>query len=214
MRGDLGFHLHGLEHHHGIPRSNLGSGLHEPLHHRAGHAGAELTGIPRGGGSTAVGRPLRRGNRNPGGHSPAGPRPAIQQVRGKADGEAPAVDVDGNGAPLTIRNGRAELRIRRDRIGEVRLDPPGVDAEGGFGGEVRSLDDRAVERQDGGNARDLHFCEGTAGTAERLLAVGAGDDQLGQQGIELWRHDGAGTDSGVEPDARTGGTAEAGDRPG
>ena len=47
-----------------------------------------------------------------------------------------------------------------------------------------------------------HFGEGAAGAAQRMLAVRAGDDQLGEQGVELRRHEGAGADAGVQPDAR------------
>jgi hypothetical protein len=57
----------------------------------------------------------------------------------------------------------------------------------------------------------LHFRQGPAGPAQRLLPVGAGDDQLGQQGIELRRHNGTGAHPRIQPDPRTGGAAEGGD---
>ncbi len=211
MGGHLGLHFHRLKDDDGVSRRNFGARLHEPLHHSPGHVCAQLAGIAGTRRGTAVVLPVKGNAR---GDSPAGTGPAVQQRGGQADGETPAVDVNGNGAPLTVRNGRAEFRIRRDGLREVRLDPAGVDAERGLGGEVRRLDHRPVERQDCGHAGDLHFGEGAAGPAERLLPVGAGDDQLGQQGIELRRHNGAGADPGVQADTGSGRAAERGNGPG
>ena len=99
--------------------------------------------------------------------------------------------------------GRVELAVpRRDVVDELGLDPAGEDAEPAvLRGEGGVAHDLAVERQHGGQARDLELVEGAARALERLGAVAAGDDDLGEQRVEGAAHAVAGGDAGVEPDA-------------
>ena len=70
--------------------------------------------------------------------------------------------------------------------------------------ERRVGHDGAVERDRGGHALDDELVERAARALERLLAGGAGDDQLGEQRVEVAADHVAGHDTGVEADARTG----------
>ena len=53
-----------------------------------------------------------------------------------------------------------------------------------------------------GHALDDHLVERAAGALQRLLAGRAGDDQLGQQRVEVAADDAAGLDAGVDAHAR------------
>ena len=74
-------------------------------------------------------------------------------------------------------------------VAELGLDPPGVHGErAGLAVQLRGEggvgDDGAVERQGGGEPVDLEFGQGAGGALQRLLAGGAGDDELGQQRVQ------------------------------
>ena len=99
-------------------------------------------------------------------------------------------------------------------LGELGFDPAGVHAEPVGCGEGRRLDDRAVEGQHGRETLDLDLGEGPARTAECLLAIGAGDDELGEERVELPGHETAGAQPGVDPDAGPGRRSEGGHRAG
>ena len=77
-----------------------------------------------------------------------------------------------------------------DLVVELGLDPLGVDGELALAGRRggadvgRVGDDGAVERDDGGHAVDDELVEGAARALERLGAVAAGDDELGDEGVE------------------------------
>ncbi|KPC71423.1 hypothetical protein ADL26_15465, partial [Thermoactinomyces vulgaris] len=78
-------------------------------------------------------------------------------------------------------------------------------------GERRVLDYGLVERQHGGEAFDLHLRERPAGAAQGLFAGRGGDDDLGEQGVEVPVDDGALFDAGVDADAGAGREAQLGD---
>ena len=77
-----------------------------------------------------------------------------------------------------------------------------------------SDDDRAVEREDRGQALDVELGQRAAGPLQRLLAGGAGDDQLGQHRVELAADHRTGLDAGVDAHAGAGRRLELGDRAG
>ncbi len=81
----------------------------------------------------------------------------------------------------------------------------------GLAGEGRLLDHGPMERQHRGHALDLELGQRPAGTLERLGPGGAGDDELGHQGVEGARHGLALLIAGVDPDAGAGGGVPAGD---
>ena len=71
-----------------------------------------------------------------------------------------------------------------------------------------------MERDDGRQALDVEFVQRPAGACQRLLAVGAVHDQLGQHRVELAADHRAGFDAGVQPDTGPSGDVIAGDRTG
>ncbi len=92
------------------------------------------------------------------------------------------------------------------------LDPLGVDVELlAVADERRVLDDVAVERDDGGQTVDLELGERACRALQRLLAVLAGDDQLGEHRVELAADDVALDDTGVDAHAGAGRLAVDGD---
>ena len=86
------------------------------------------------------------------------------------------------------------------------LKPFAVADEGGIGHHG------AVERDDRGQALDVELGQRAARPVQRLVAGGAGDDQLGQHRVELAADDRAGLDAGVQAHARAGRRVELGDR--
>ena len=72
-------------------------------------------------------------------------------------------------------------------------------------------DDRTVERDDSGQALDDEFVQRAPRAGQRLLAGGAGDDQLGQHRVELAADHRAGLHAGVQPHAGAGRDVVAGD---
>ena len=78
-------------------------------------------------------------------------------------------------------------------------------------GEGRVADDRAVERERGGHALDDDLVQRAPGPLQRLVTGRAGDDELGQQRVEVAADDVAGVDAGVDPYARAGGQPQRGD---
>ena len=101
-------------------------------------------------------------------------------------------------------------------VAELGLDPPGVHGERPrvavqFGGEGGVGDDGPVERQGGGQPVDLELGQGPGGALQRLLAGGAGDDELAEQRVPGGADHRAGLDAGVQPDAGPGGRLPGGD---
>ena len=82
------------------------------------------------------------------------------------------------------------------------------------GGERGLGQDRAQKRQGGADAGDIELGQRPAGPLDGLDAIASGDDQLGQQRIELTADHAARLDAGVQPDPRPAGRAEPGDRAG
>ena len=74
-----------------------------------------------------------------------------------------------------------------------------------------SRHDRAVERDDGGQALDVELGQRAPRPLQRLLAGGAGDDQLGQHRVELPADHRTGLHAGVQPHAGAGRRLELGD---
>ena len=94
-------------------------------------------------------------------------------------------------------------------VDEGRLDPAGVDLEGAVGrGEVGVGHHREVERDDGGDALHHHFLKCPPGPLQGLGAGGAGDDQLGEHGVEVAADDVALLHAGVDADAGAGGVLQ------
>ena len=95
--------------------------------------------------------------------------------------------------------------VRRDLVVEVGLDPGRVDVEPDAVADVRRVgDDRAVERDHRRHAVDDELVERAPGALERLGAVAAGDDQLGDQGVERAGDGLAGLVAAVDAHARAG----------
>ena len=67
---------------------------------------------------------------------------------------------------------------------ERRLEPSRGDVEAADAAEVRIVDDVLVDGHRGGNALHRELGQRAARTGQRLLAIGAGDDDLGDHGIE------------------------------
>ena len=90
-----------------------------------------------------------------------------------------------------------------DRVVELGLDPAGVDAERARRGrEGRVVEHHAVEGHDGRHAVDDQLGQRAPGPLQGLLAVDAGDDDLGDQRVEAARHGHARAVALVDPDAR------------
>ena len=68
-----------------------------------------------------------------------------------------------------------------------------------------------MEGDGGGHALDLELGQGAGGALQGLLAGGAGDDQLGQQGVPGRADDAAGLHARVQADAGAGRRGERGD---
>ena len=113
------------------------------------------------------------------------------QAAGQHDLETLAADLDGDALALLGLVGLGAVAgVGLDLVVEVGLDPGRVDVEralaAGVGGaDVRRVvDDRAVERDDGRHAVDDELGQRAAAALERLGAVAAGDDELGDQRVE------------------------------
>ena len=95
------------------------------------------------------------------------------------------------------------------------LDPAGVHREAVVVADERRVGHHgAVERDDGGQALDVELVQRAAGPLQRLLAGGAGDDQLGQHRVELAADHRAGLHAGVQPHTGAGRRLELGHRAG
>ena len=70
--------------------------------------------------------------------------------------------------------------------------------------------------QVGAHGHTFHnrFVQGAAGAADGLVAAGAGDDDLGEHGVEHGGDDVSLDDAGLDAHARSGRPAQAGDGPG
>ncbi len=158
--------------------------LHGDLHDSALHRGRHgVTGRGRTcGAATGAGLGLAA-------DGPAGVRAAEGQVAGQGDLDATSVHLDDDLLALdglVVVGRRTGGRPRLDRVVPLLLDPLGVDVEALAVADIRRVgDDVLVERQDRGHALDLVLGQGAGRAGERLVAVLAPHDQLGEHGVEL-----------------------------
>src|SRR5699024_5707415 len=204
VRRDRGLHLHGLEDGDLVTGLDLLALLDGHLDggalHRRGH------GVARGG---------RTGGAAPGtGLGLAADRAAVVgsaegEIARQGDLDAAAVHLDDDLLALdglVVVGGGAGRRPRLDRVLPVGLDPLGVDVEAlVVTDEGRVGDDVLVERDDRRHALHHVLVESACRTGERLVAVLAPRDELGQHRVELTADGVALLDAGVQPDARAGG---------
>src|SRR5690606_28730497 len=208
VRRDRVFHLHRLEHDHQLAGLDLLAVLHRQLDdrplHRCGHRVAGDRGLLPA--ATLARFGLLRGRRAARGRQPGGQRHL----------ETATADLDDDVLPLVgfLVAGLAVARERLDGVVPLGFDPPGVHGEAVLGGERRVAHDQPVERQHGGHAVHLHLVQRPAAALQRVLPVRSGDDQLGQQRVELAADDGALLDAGVHPYAGAARQSQLGDRAG
>ncbi|GAB3648644.1 hypothetical protein GCM10028833_14950 [Glycomyces tarimensis] len=204
MRRDRLLHLHRLQHHDRVSLDDAVAVRDGDLDDGALHRRGEAVATD---GRAGVGLLLRSPLARFGGGARA------QQSRRDAHLEALAADLDDEAGALLGDLADARGGVERfERVVPLGLDPAGVDGE--VLGEGRVVEHGAVERQDRRHALDLHLGEGAPRALEGLGAGGAGDDDLGEQRVEVPVDDGALLDAGVDAHARAGGQLQFGDRAG
>ena len=167
MRDERLLHLHGLE---DDDEVTLGDG-------RAVRDGDLDDGPLHGGRQRRAARGglrARAAANGPARCRPDAPHPQRER-RGQHDLEPLAADLDDDplevGRVVRLLDRRRCPAERRERVGELRLDPAGVDREGrrGVGGRERLvLEHRAVERDDRRDADDVQLGQRPPGAGDRL----------------------------------------------
>ena len=199
-------HLHRLEHHDQVA---LGDGVavgHRDLDDGALHRARSARRPPAAAPacwrrrSAGAGRPRRRGRRPYRGRS----RP------GRRDLEPLAADLDHDG----LARGRLPrpARPRRRTAGRSLSNSVSIQRVCTVNGSAVKAGSRTTARWNGSAVAmpvDDHLVQRPAGPLQRLGAGLAGDDQLGQQRVELAADHRAGLDAGVDPHARAGRLAVA-----
>ena len=210
MRGDRVLHLHGLEHGNEVAGLDLlalldghldDGSLHGRRHGIAGSSGTGSATAGAGLGLAADGAAVVRATEG--------------EVAGQRDLDATAVHLDDDllaldGLVVVSRGTGGGPGL--DRVVPLLLDPLGVDVEAVVVADERRVgDDVRVERDDRGHALDLVLGQGAGGAGERLVAVLAPHDQLGEHGVELATDGVALLDAGVHADAGAVGLLVGGD---
>ncbi|OMI33961.1 choline dehydrogenase [Streptomyces sparsogenes DSM 40356] len=202
------FHLHRFQDHYEVAFGDLVAFGDGDLDDGALHGGGQ--GVARGGGAGLPGR-LALGLLRPRTAGRGGCRDA--QGGGEGDFQALAADLDDH---HLARGGLLGLvpasggGVGGDGVGELGLDPAGVDRER-LAGEGGVGDHGPVEGDRGRHALDLELRQRPRRALEGLGAGGAGDDELGQQGVPRRADHAAGLHAGVQAHPRAGGGCEGGD---
>ena len=130
--------------------------------------------------------------------APRGAAATGGQAGGQGHLEPASADLDDDGLPgRRLLAARPARRRRAATWLSHSVSIHRVCTVNGSRGERLVADDGAVERDDRGHALDDQLVQGAAGALQRLLAGGAGDDQLGQHRVERAGDLAAGLDAGV-----------------
>ena len=196
MRGERLLHLHRLEDDDEIAGVDLLTLAHLDLDDRALHRCGD--GIAGGAAGSLLRAALLRA---------AGLRTAATtecEIARERDLQPLAADLDDERLPRDgVTIGIDGAGVRGDGVVEAGLDPAGVHLERGavVGRERRVAHDDAMERQRRRDALDLELVERPARPLQCLVAVLAGDDELGEQGVEVAADDIALAEAGVDAHA-------------